>query len=355
MIDSNVTRRHVLVLGGMTLGVGAVSFTGLSPAWADTVPAGDTVPVGDTVPAGVELVPVAASPVAVLAKVGTEPAAFPRQLAVQVKHLETDLPAGTQVAISYEPRIYSPLPSAVATVGTRRLRTTSTIATDPKTLLTTCTVTLAEALPAGSDPVVVVGTAFPVLYPHDLVVRPADTSAAVGHKGAKPGGRRSLRPGRPDSFGGAATPWGLEVSGVWNRYEWADGKRWYYYPTRITLSGVGPGTAPVAASFSVALDPQVVSDVRIVGTRLNDKAHDAGVRLLSDTRTASLFETRWATRAKLGTGDRLDLELEVRTRKLKGDLPTVKHPTVNLIDMGNHVTQRQTGRTTMSRSDSTWE
>ncbi len=342
MTDSNVTRRRVLVLGGLTLGVGAVTFAGPGPAWAGTAAA------------GVELVPVAASPVAVLAKVGTEPAAFPRQLAVQVQHSGTDLPAGTQVAISYDPRVYAPLPSAVATVGTRRLRTTSTIATDPKTLVTTCTITLAEALPAGSDPVVVVGTASPVLYPRDLVAGPADATAAVGHKDTKPGGRRSLRPSRPHAFGGVATPWGLEVSGVWNRYEWADGKRWYYYPTRITLSSVGPGTTPVAASFSVALDPQVVSDVEIVGARLNDKRHDAGVRLLSDTRTASLFETRWVTRVKLKAGDRLDLELEVKTRRPTGDLPTVKHPTVNLIDMGNHVSQRLTGRTTMSRSDSTW-
>lgn len=348
MNDSNVTRRHVLVLGGLTLGVGAVTLAGPGLAWADTAGADDTAA------AGVELVPVAASPVAVLAKVGHAPAAFPRQLAVQVQHVDTDLPAGTQVAISYEPRIYSPLPSAVATVGTRRLRTTSAVATDPRTLVTTCTITLAEALPAGSNPVVVVGTAFPVLYPHDLVAGPAEATAAVGHKDAKPGGRRNLRPGRPQAFGGVATPWGLEVSGVWNRHEWADGTRWYYFPARITLSSVGPGTTPVAASFSVALDPQVVADVRIVGARLNDKTYDAGVRLLSDTRTASLFETRWATRAKLKAGDRLDLELKVRTRTLKGDLPTVKHPTVNLIDMGNHVTQRQTGRTTMSRRDSTW-
>lgn len=347
MTDSNVTRRHVLVLGGLTLGVGAVTFAGPGPAWAGTAAAGDTT-------AGVELVPVATSPVAVLGKVGTQPAAFPRQLAVQVRHSDTDLPAGTQVAISYDPRVYAPLPNAVATAGTRRLRTTSTIATDPETLVTTCTITLAEALPAGSDPVVVVGTAFPVLYPRDLIAGPADATAAVGHKDTKPGGRRSLRPGRPHAFGGVATPWGLEVSGVWNRYEWADGKRWYYYPTRITLSSVGPSAAPVAASFSVALDPQVVSDVEIVGARLNDKGHDAGVRLLSETRTESLFESRWVTRVKLKAGSRLDLDLKVRTRGLTGDLPTVKHPTVNLIDMGDHVSQRLTGRTTMSRSDSTW-
>jgi hypothetical protein len=303
----------------------------------------------------VVLVPVGASPVVVLPGVGVQPAAFPRQLAVQVQHAGTDLPAGTEVAVTYDPRLYSPLPAAAATVGGRRLRTTSTITTDPKTTLATCTVTLAEAVAAGSEPVVVVGTAYPMLYPRDLVVGPADATAVVGRKNVKQNGRRSLQPRRPSTFGGVATPWGLEVSGVWNRYEWANGKRWYYYPVRITLHSVGPGPAPAAVSFSVALDPQVVGDVRITTARLNHKVHDAGVRLLSDTRTSSLFETRWTTAVKLKSGDRLDLGLKVTTRKPTGDLPTIKHPTVGLIDMGEHVTQRQTGLNSISRSDSAWE
>ena len=228
---------------------------------------------------------------------------FPGQLAVQVRHAGTDLPAGTQVAISYDPRLYSPLPEVVPTVGDRRLRATSAVTTDPETSATTCTVTLTEGLPAHA-------------------------TTAVHHRNVSPTGRRSLQPGRPHTFGGVATPWGLEISCVWNRFEWANGKRWYHYPARITLSSVGPGAAPVAASFSVELDPQVVSDVRIVSARLNNKAYDVEVRLLSDTRTASLFETRWTTRVKLRSGDRLDLGLEVRTRKPTGDLPTVKHPTV---------------------------
>ncbi|WP_329457029.1 hypothetical protein [Streptomyces sp. NBC_01497] len=344
MNDPKVTRRQVLVLGGLTLGVGAVTVAGLgSPAWADATPP------------DVVLVPVGASPVAVLPGVGVQPAAFPRQLAVQVQHAGADLPAGTEVALTYDPRLYSPLPAAAATAGGRLLRTTSTVTTDPRTTLATCTVTLAEAVAAGSDPVVVVGTAYPVLYPRDLVVGPADATAAVGRKNAKPGGRRSLQPRRPGTFGGVATPWGLEVSGVWSRYEWANGKRWYYYPARLTVHSVGPGPAPAAVSFSVALDPQVVSDVSITTARLNHKVHDAGVRLLSHTRTSSLFETRWSTAVKLTSGDRLDLGLEVRTRKLTGDLPTIKHPSVGLIDMGKHVTQRQTGRNSMSRSDSTWD
>ncbi|MFI6549001.1 hypothetical protein ACIBO9_37725 [Streptomyces prunicolor] len=344
MNDSKVTRRQVLVLGGLALGVGAVTVAGLSgPAWADSA-AADVV-----------LVPVGASPVVVLPGVGVQPAAFPRQLAVQVQHAGTDLPAGTEVAVTYDPRLYSPLPAAVATVGKQRLHTTSTITTDPRTTLATCTVTLAEAVAAGSDPVVVVGTAYPVLYPRDLVVGPADATAALGRKNVKPSGRRSLQPHRPSTFGGVATPWGVEVSGVWSRYEWENGKRWYYFPVRVTLHSVGPGPAPAAASFSVALDPQVVRDVSITTARLNHKVHDAGVRLLSHERTASLFETRWSTTVKLKSGDRLDLGLEVRTRKLTGDLQTIKHPSVGLIGMGDHATQRQTGQNLMSRTDAVWE
>jgi hypothetical protein len=36
----------------------------------------------------------------------------------------------------------------------------------------------------------------------------------------------------------------------------------------------------------------------VVGARLNGKVHDAGVRRLTDTRTAPLSEIRWTTRVK---------------------------------------------------------
>lgn len=49
---------------------------------------------------------------------------------------------------------------------------------------------------------------------------------------------------------------------MWNRFEWTNGKRWYYCPARITLSSVGPGAAPAAACYAVSLDPQDVSATR---------------------------------------------------------------------------------------------
>jgi hypothetical protein len=97
-------------------------------------------------------------------------------------------------------------------------------------------------------------------------------TAAVSRKNVQSGQRRSLQPARPGTYGGVATPWGLELSGLWSRYTWAKGTRWYYLPVRISLQSVGPGDAPSAASFAIALDPNVVQDVRIGKARLNHKA-----------------------------------------------------------------------------------
>ncbi|MFI6400911.1 hypothetical protein [Streptomyces sp. NPDC050548] len=69
------------------------------------------------------------------------------------------------MTVTYDPRLRSPPPAAMATVDDRRLRTTSTITTDPRTTLATCTVTLAET---------------------------------------------------------------VTVGGVWGRHEWGNEKRWYY-------------------------------------------------------------------------------------------------------------------------------
>ena len=128
----------------------------------------------------------------------------------------------------------------------------------------------------------------------------------------------------------------------------------------VLLSGpdhaysVGPGAAAKAASFAIALDPNVISDVKIGAARLNRKALDADVHLISGTQTSSRFETRWRTSVTLKPGDRLDLDLKVTTRTLTADLPAIKHPLVGLVDMGSHITQRQTGQNSMSRLDSVW-
>jgi len=128
----------------------------------------------------------------------------------------------------------------------------------------------------------------------------------------------------------------------------------YYYPVRVSLQSVGPGAIPLPASFSIALDSRVIRDVTIIKAQLNYKAHDAGARLISHKRTSRLQENSWRTGVVLKAGDRLDLYLGVTVQGLTKDLPTIKHPAVTLINMGNHVTQRQTGRNGISRNDSKW-
>ena len=121
-----------------------------------------------------------------------------------------------------------------------------------------------------------------------------------------------------------------------------------------TLQSVGPGAVPLPASFSIALDSRVIRDVTIIKAQLNYKARDAGARLISHKRTSRLQENSWRTGVVLKAGDRLDLYLGVTVQGLTKDLPTIKHPAVTLIYMGNHVTQRQTGRNGISRNDSKW-
>lgn len=127
-----------------------------------------------------------------------------------------------------------------------------------------------------------------------------------------------------------------------------------YYPVRVSLQSVGPGAVPLPTSFSIALDSRVIHDVTITQAQLNYKAHDAGSVLISHERTSRLLETSWRTGVVLKAGDRLDLYLGVTLQGLTKDPPTIRYPAATLIDMGNHVSQRQIGRNGIWRNDSKW-
>lgn len=59
----------------------------------------------------------------------------------------------------------------------------------------------------------------------------------------------------------------------------------------------------------------------------------------------------FARRQPLARADGPLNEKRLRARKLTGELPTIKHPSVGSIDMGSHATQRQTCQNSMSRTD----
>jgi hypothetical protein len=339
------SRRQVLTFAGLALGVGSIELGGPpTPASAaPTVPQLTLEPVGD-------------HPVAVLSGDSAAPAVCPRQLAIKVVRDGVTLPSGTQLTVTFDPRLFAPVQPAIVTLGGRFVAAASTITTSSTTGLSTCAVTLKQAVPAEGDLVAVMGTAHPLLYPRDLVRRPSDASADMAPTARSARAHRSLQPARPSSFGGPATPWGIELTGGWSRQSWGDsGRFWYYHPVQVTMRSVGPGKVPVPASFAVSVDPRLVRHVAVASVRLNRKPHNGAVRLVGTSRTGSIYQTRWRSSVLLKPGDVLDVRLRVSSLTPSGTLETIKHPVVGLTAMGTDMAQRQTGQNSFTRLDSVWQ
>jgi hypothetical protein len=102
----------------------------------------------------------------------------------------------------------------------------------------------------------------------------------------------------------AATPLGIELAGGWFPWHWGpDDTYLYYWPAQVTLHNVGPGTAPVRAGFSLAVDPRVVSQLTVNGLRLNDKPLKGDVPRVAEIRTNAVYESHWQTPLRLKAGD----------------------------------------------------
>ncbi|MEV4345212.1 hypothetical protein AB0J83_12115 [Actinoplanes sp. NPDC049596] len=330
MEEFAVSRRQILTVAGLALGVGVVDLGPAGPAAA--------------APAGITLEPVAADPVAILTGENAPPAAVPRQLAVRVLR-GAGMPAGAQLTTTFDPRVYAPLTPGVLVHRGRSVATTGMVAIDPATGRPTSTITLTEPVPADGELIAIIGTANPMLYPYDLVRRPAEPTARAGHA------RRDLGPDRPAPFGGPAEPWGVEVSGVWAARTWGPGDRYrYHVPVRVTLTGAGPARGP-AASFSVTLDPRLVRAVTIGSARLDDRAYAGRFRRVSQSRTSSAHRTLWQAPVGLAAGQSLDIELRVDTVRPPGPLTGLTHPLVAAVTTGAAGAQRHTGRESLTRTD----
>jgi hypothetical protein len=151
------------------------------------------------------------------------------------------------------------------------------------------------------------------------------------------------------------TPWGVEVTAGWSRATWGpDNRYWYYYPTIVSITGAGPGrTAP--AEFTVSVDPQVVTGIKVVSATLNNQPYATSkITVVSRTTTETLRQVRWRTKAKLNAGDQLDVRLQVTFSTPSGGLKTITHP-MAFTEMASNPAARQTGRLSVSRNDSSWE
>jgi hypothetical protein len=121
------------------------------------------------------------------------------------------------------------------------------------------------------------------------------------------------------------------------------------------LRSVGPGPAPLPASFTVTLDPRLVRDVTVTSVRLNGKEYRGDVRRVRTSRTATAYQTEWRTPVPLKDCDVLDVLFGASLLKPSGPLSTIKHPAVVLTTTGEDGLRRETGRGTLTRLDSVWE
>lgn len=339
---SRLSRRQLLTATGLTVGAAWVEFGVLADP-AAAAPADGQVTIE----------PVADSPIPLLSAQGAAPQAIPRQLAVRVRGEGVALAVGTQVKVSFDRRLYSPLTAPLITLGGRSLSAASSTAQDPKTGEIVCTLTLREQAPADADLIALLGTANTRRYPYDLAVAPATVAAGISSHGRS--AHRDLKHSRPSSFGGPAEPWGIEVGAGWEKLTWGpDGRYWYYYPVIATVIGSGPGRTP-AAELAVSVDPRVVTGISVASARLNgrryatSKIHKAG-----STVNGALRQVRWRTDARLGAGDQLDVMLRVTTESPAGALETITHPVVSS-SMASAPAARRTGLTSVSRTDSAWQ
>ncbi|GAA3276960.1 hypothetical protein Dvina_32090 [Dactylosporangium vinaceum] len=345
--ERGLSRRRVLTVAGLLAGVGTVQVV-LPATAAHADPDHSLTPV--------TLEPLSEDPVTVLAGDRTTGATVPRQLAVRILNTGAELPAGTTIELSFDRRVYTPAGAALLTLGPRRVKAASTVARDAATGLLKVTVTLGEALPALREgqpaAVLVVAAANAARYPADLVRDPAEATVELGATAGSPRVRRSLRAGPPKTKAAARVPWGLELSGAWGRH--SAGEFVYHYPVLLRVLAVGPGRTPVPVAFSVALDPALVSEVKVTALRLNDKPLKDRTDLVSTVRSTSVYETLWRTPVRLDRGDVLEISLGVALLTPPANLPAVKQPLVTLAAMGTDPAQRQTGRHTLTRLDSVW-
>jgi hypothetical protein len=349
MTAQQVSRRGVLAFAGAGLTLGIVEvLTAATPTQAA---------------AGLRLEPVADHPVAVLSGESVAPVAYPRQLATRVIRDEP-LPTGTRITMNYDPRLIAPLSEALVLLDGRPVRTTTAPAAAGEPEGRT-TVTLDQVVAREGELIIVAGTAHPLLYPFDLVRQPTDPTVELARPGATALARLrkgavtvtgSLRPPRPATFGGPATAWGIELTGVWGRQTWgADDRFRYHHPVQVTLRGVGPGRAPGPAAFGVTLDPRLVSALTVESVELNRTPSTGRLRLTGSTRAGAAYRTDWTSSIRLAPNDVLNVRFRVRTLTPPGPLPGIKHPVVSLAAMGGLISQRRTGQNELTRSDAIWQ
>ncbi|EFC86320.1 hypothetical protein [Parafrankia sp. EUN1f] len=274
----------------------------------------------------------------------------PYDLGVTISGGAAGLASGSVLTFEFDPRVYDLTPQATATNGTAALAATGQPATvDTKTGMITATVTLSDAIPAGGTATVIVGHLRPRRYPYDIVRGFDQPEAAVTDHRTKERRSRGLS-GRPKTPANEQ-PWGFEAGVLWQPITWGSGFR-SYCAREASVRSTGPGPVPAGYRVRIVADPAVVRSVRVLGAF--DGAAVAGSA--ADLALPGIRGVEWTARSPLAAGRRVRLALAVTVATPRGDLKSIKHPTVELIGPEAHRgAQRTTYLESVVRDDSIYD
>lgn len=269
---------------------------------------------------------------------------MPLELGAIVGARQRGLAAGSTLTLSWDDRLYRVASKVTLTRGAKRvLSLAAGPSVDAATHRATLSVVLPRALPAGSDYALAAGRLVPRRYPHDLIADPVPLKLAV----TEPGVQETSTVRVSSAADETAKPWGAALGAVWQGATWGSAYS-ALYPALVTLRAVGPGAVPAGSSVQVTLDPQVFSEVTVLGAVGSD-----GRDVPGQARAGKRSTAVWTAQGPIAAGERVTLRLAVSNRKPAGALPTLGPPLVSFTGpAASQAPQRLTGAESLTRMES---
>lgn len=273
---------------------------------------------------------------------------LPLELGALIEARQLGLAAGSTLTLSWDDRLYRVASKVRLVRGQVNVLSQSARPTlERATHRATLSIVLTEALPAGSDYVLVAGTLAPARYPHDLVADPVPVTLSVQEPGVT-----AVATSRVGSDAEAVDgkPWGVSLGAAWQQATWGD-RYAALYPSLVTFRSVGPGSVPARSSLEITLDPQVFTKVSVLGA-FDSSGREVPGKSRSDRKVGKPTAT-WTSSESTPAGARITLRLDCASLTPAGALPALEPPLVSFTGpVGHDVPQRLTGQESLTRGDS---
>ncbi|RJF41872.1 hypothetical protein D4740_07250 [Actinomyces sp. 2119] len=324
-----VGRRSVLIAVAVTTGTACLGLLQAAPARA----ADPEV----TIEAGGDLVEVATADGAVVQ--------VPTVLGGLLSVGSAPLPEGTEVRVTWDPRLYEANPAPVLTVDGEALECSysnapsGTAPSTPSSAPAQATVVLGEALPQGRSYLLCLGSTRSLTYPQDTVEAPEGTSITV----SLPAGPAQAQQEAQASGTQTTELWGASVGAGWQMLTWGEGYH-VWYPGSVTLRSAGPAPVPAGSRLTVQADAQVLASL-VLG-----QGADAVTAVTVGTVLSATYTTPGLTE-----GQMLTLPVTVEARDLDGPLDHLEPTVVTVSSPEAARTQRSTGWESVSRADDAYD